>query len=314
MEQRAAGDVGGAEQLADVPLAAGFAFHLFLGEVVDVGGEVPAENNHERPDVTDDVGDEVGAGHQQEHGERGFRHEERNWDRHQRGQARPHDVVLAHLAPDFLADVFHQRQNLLGLFLALGHVDQRLFVQRHAFLEEQHQRHEVDRLQQVGGLPGLQRRHAHDAVAHIQVLLQHIGPGVVHHVVRMHPAVRGAHGVPLPGVGLDLRILHPVPLGVQHIVGDLHVLQDLRQAQQDHAQRHHDQRGAPAGQRMRPGRQQEQAGVDGEPAEQRHAALDADQAQDVQPVFLAPGFQGLVIDGVHLAAELVDLFFREIHG
>ncbi len=101
---------------------------------------------------------------------------------------------------------------------------------------------------------------------------------------------------------------------MQHVVGDFHVLKDLRQAQQDHTQRHHDQRGAPAGQRVRPGGQQEQAGVDGEPAEQRHAALNADQPQNIEPVFLAPGFQGLVIDGVHLAAEFVDLFFREIHG
>src|SRR4051794_28661748 len=62
VEERAALDVGGAGELADVPAAAALVFDLLLGEGVGLVGEVAAEDDRVGPDVADDVGGGVGLG------------------------------------------------------------------------------------------------------------------------------------------------------------------------------------------------------------------------------------------------------------
>ena len=73
VEERAALDVAGAEQLADVPARARLALDVARVEVVHAGREVAAEDDHEGPHVADDVGDRVRAEHPEEErtGERG---------------------------------------------------------------------------------------------------------------------------------------------------------------------------------------------------------------------------------------------------
>ena len=51
VEEVAAVDVAGVEQLADVPLAAGLVLELVFGEDFGSFGEVPAEDDGVSPDV-----------------------------------------------------------------------------------------------------------------------------------------------------------------------------------------------------------------------------------------------------------------------
>ena len=88
---------------------------------------------------------------------------------------------------------------------------------------------------------------------------------------------------------MDVRIAHPVPLAVQHVVADLHVLHDLRD-------REH--RGAGHERGWVPGVEQGGAAADLQPA------LQADDAADVGGVRGAAAGEDVVADGVQLAAEL----------
>ena len=64
-------------------------------------------------------------------------------------------------------------------------------------------------------------------VAHVPVLAEHVGPRVVQVVVGVLPRRGGRDEVPLPGRRVDVGVAHPVPLTVQDVVADLHVLEDL---------------------------------------------------------------------------------------
>ena len=77
-------------------------------------------------------------------------------------------------------------------------------------------------------MPLLLRVDPHDLVAEVLVLAADVGEGVVDVVVGVLPGLGGRGGVPVPGRGVDLRVVHPVPLAVQDVVADLHVLEDLR--------------------------------------------------------------------------------------
>ncbi len=90
----AAGQVRRAEHLAQVPAAARLLLDLLLGELLDALGEVAAEDDHERPQVADDVRAQVAGERERRAGA---------------GQQRERDVVLEHLAaalaPDRAQDV-----------------------------------------------------------------------------------------------------------------------------------------------------------------------------------------------------------------
>ena len=91
---------------------------------------------------------------------------------------------------------------------------------------------------------------------------------------------------------MDLGVAHPVPLAVQHVVADLHVLQDLGGGQH---------RGA-----GQPGWRQE-GGEQQDPAADLQLTLDGDHPADVPRIVLAAAGDHLVADPVQLAAELVDV-------
>jgi hypothetical protein len=104
-------------------------------------------------------------------------------------------------------------------------------VHRHAPLEEAHQDEVVERLEEVGGMPALLRVDAHDLVAEVAVLAADVGERVVLVVVRMAPGVGRRGRVPVPVLGVDVGVVHPVPLAVHDVVADLHVLEDLGERQ-----------------------------------------------------------------------------------
>ena len=70
VEQPAALEVGRAEELAEVPLAAGLVLGLLLGELLRAVREVAAEDDRERPQVADQVGGRVAGQREQEAGAR----------------------------------------------------------------------------------------------------------------------------------------------------------------------------------------------------------------------------------------------------
>ena len=271
VEQWAAFDVGGANQLADIPAAAGLVGHLFFAEGVGLVGEVPAEDDGVRPDVADDVRQRIGQQRPHERALHAGQHpvQERG-DRTgplvtrdaaqaptdpgpaglldpasqgQLGEAeragadeRPSDVVLddllAGLAPDGLEVVFEVRHRLVS-------AEQRLdvgVVHGDAPLEQHHEQEVVERLAEVPGPPLLVRVDAHDLVAEILVLAADVGERVVDVVVGVLPRFGARRGVPVPHRGMDVGIVHPVPLSMQDVVAELHVLQDLGHAQAGRAE------------------------------------------------------------------------------
>ena len=84
-----------------------------------------------------------------------------------------------------------------------------------------------ERLDEVAGLPGLLLGDPHDAVAEVVVLADDVRVLVVGLVVRALPLRGRRRVVPVPGRRVDLRVAHPVPLPVQDVVPDLHVLEAL---------------------------------------------------------------------------------------
>src|SRR5882757_894756 len=208
VEERATVQVGRAEHLPQVPLAPRLALQLLLGELHGAVREVPAEDHRVRPHVAHQVGGRVAQQH---------REEERA------GQRREDQVVLGELAADLAPDPLELRPDLALRLLAADHLLVLQVVQRDAPLEEHREQHVVHRVAQVVRAPGLLLGQPQDAVAHVAVLADHVGVGVVQVVVRVLPALRVADQVPLPVAGVDLGVAHPVPLAVQHVVPDLHV-------------------------------------------------------------------------------------------
>ena len=151
--------------------------------------------------------------------------------RGERGERREREVVLDDLAPRLDADRLQLGERLpLGLLARADRVEVHV-VERDAPLEEPHQHEVVERLQQVDRMPLLVRVDAHDLVAEIAVLAADVGERVVLVVVRVLPGVGRRGRVPVPALGVDVRVVHPVPLPVHDVVADLHVLEDLGQRQ-----------------------------------------------------------------------------------
>ena len=186
-------------------------------------------------------------------------------------------------------------QLLLGLLALLVGLDVEV-VEGHAPLEERHQQHVVERLREIDRVPGLLRVDPHDVVAEVAILAADVGERVVHVVVRVLPRLLGRCRVPVPGRRVDLRVVHPVPLAVHHVVADLHVLEDLGQ-RQHRGPRH------PRGLEAR--REQHDARRDQEPP------VHLDHRVDVLRVALAELAEDLVVDRVELLGELLDLLGRQ---
>ena len=142
-------------------------------------------------------------------------------------------------------------------------------------------------------MPLLLRVDPHDLVAEVLVLAADVRVGVVDVVVGVLPRLRGRGGVPVPGRGVDLGVVHPVPLAVHDVVADLHVLEDLGQPRGGGAER-----ARPAGSARRSAATRAHHG---EPP------VHLDHRSDVVGVALAEVVEDLVVDRVELAAELLDL-------
>jgi len=69
VEQPAAPDVAGSEQLAHIPRGAGFILQLLLGEHVYAGREVTAEDDEAGPQLAQQAGHGVGREQPQEYAE-----------------------------------------------------------------------------------------------------------------------------------------------------------------------------------------------------------------------------------------------------
>ena len=115
-------------------------------------------------------------------------------------------------------------------------------------------------------------------------------------VVRVLPRLGRRGRVPVPGRGVDDRVVHPVPLAVQDVVTDLHVLEDL--GQPERARTGHP--GDP------PTRGEQQRAT-----QQRQTALERDDRADVGRVTLAQVGLDLLMELVELAADLLDLLRRQ---
>ena len=154
----------------------------------------------------------------------------------------------------------------------------------------------VERVAQVVGLPRLVLVHAEDAVADVTVLAEDVGVGVVDVVVGVLPLLAGADGVPLVHARVQAGVAHPVVLAVHDVVADLHVVEDLGDAQRADGQR--------------PGRGQ----VEQRAAGALEGALGLDDAADVVGVGLAEVGDHALADRVELGAELLELLGAEPVG
>jgi hypothetical protein len=191
----------------------------------------------------------------------------------------------------------HADRLQIGHYLPLGLLAraQRLeveVVQGDAPLEEAHQHEVVERLQHVDRVPLLVRVDAHDLVAQVAVLAADVGERVVLVVVRVPPRVGGRGGVPVPALGVDVGIVHPVPLAVHDVVADLHVLEDLGERQ----------RGGPEQPQRAPARAEQQ-----QARGEHELAVQPDRVADVARVALAEVGEDVVVKRVELAPQLLQL-------
>ncbi len=277
MEPAPALEVARALDLAQVPLAAGLAGDLAPGVGLDLFGEVPAEDDRVGPHVADEVGGEVAQQHARPLPE---------------GQRREQHVVLEQLAPGLAQEGPHALAELRHLHPALEEAPELEVLHRHAPLEVERQDEVGEWLQQARRRPLLLLGQAQHAVAEVVVLADDVGVVVVVDVVRLAPVVGRAGDVPVVGAGIEAGVVHPVVLAVQHVVADLHVLEDLGRRQADHAS-------DPA---QRPDAEHQQAA----PAD-RGALDDAAHAADVARVARADV-------GVLLAAQGLDLGLERGQG
>ena len=164
-------------------------------------------------------------------------------------------------------------------------------MQCHTPFEERGEQEVVERLGKVDRVPALVRVDPHDLVAEIFVFAADVGERVVDVVVRVTPGFTGGCGIPVPHRRVDVRIVHPVPLAVHHVVADLHVLEDLG---------HPEARGACHPGHLRPRPEQQHAAGDGQ------LTLGGDDVLDVGAVAITEVAVDLVMDRIEFFAQLFD--------
>jgi len=217
VEGRAAGQVARAAELAHVPGASRFVFERGLRERLDVGREVPAEDDAERPQVPCEVRREVAREDRQERGT---------------GEHREEDVVLRELTQPLPQHGSELAAELLGRHLPAHDALELEVVQRHAPLEEHRETHRDRRLDQVQWVPPLRREEAQEAVADVSIASLDVRERVMQVVVRVAPGLAFARVVPLVRVAAQRRLVHPVVLAVHDVVAELHVVDDLAEREE----------------------------------------------------------------------------------
>ena len=215
----------------------------------------------------------------------------------QRGQRRERDVVLDHLATGLGQELVDPLPGFVVVHPLLDDLADLHVLQADAPFEAEREQGVVQQVEQVEALPALVAGDAQQAVADVVVHPEDVGVLVVHEVVGVAPVLgRPAH-VPLPRRGVNLRVVHPVPLAVHDVVADLHVLDDL-----GHAQGH----GArPPGRTARTGGQHQPAGY-------LQRALRCDGAADVAGVARAARVFNVLADGIQLNGQAFDVGVRQM--
>ena len=282
VEQRRTRDVGRAQHLAQVPLAA----RLRRVELVDLErrhalGEVAAHDHAVRPHVADEVGHDVrgegGPG-------RAGRPPTAAGAARSRGAAlraarravvRTSALSCGEKSPSLRSVAPRSRSYIAMPYSKIA----ALTRFRRGWTR-------------CRGAPLLRLVHAHDPVAEVVVLADHVGVHVVAVVVGALPLLRRRGVVPVPRRGVDPRVAHPVPLAVQDVVPDLHVVEDLGQRERRRAE--------PPGRAVATA-QQDQAAAD------LQAPLDGDDPPDVRRVVGAAGVQDLLAECVQGAPDVLHL-------
>ena len=210
--RRAGIEIGGAEHLPQVPLAVRLVDQRFLVELLGAIGEVTTEDDEVRPEVTNQVGRQIGR--------------EGTTSSLARQQREDH-IVLGQLLGDLLREVLDLRDRNLFRLVSRQVLADLQVVQTDSPLEGGSEEQVDERLGQVLPLPRFVARHPQHPVAHVVIHADHIRVLVMDVVVRVLPVGRSAHHVPLPRRGVHLRVVHPIPLAVHDIVAEFHVLDDL---------------------------------------------------------------------------------------
>ena len=260
---------------------------LLLAEGVRLVGEVAAEDDRVRPDVAHDVRGEVRR-------ERGL---EALLAERERRERRERDVVLDDLAPRLARHPLELLDELLLRLLALAIASRSRSWNATPHSKNAASTQVVERLRQVDRVPLLVRVDPHDLVAEVLVLAADVRVRVVHVVVGVLPRLGRRRRVPVPRRGVDVRVVHPVPLAVHDVVADLHVLEDLGQRQRRRSRR------------PRPACTSRRRGGSATPRARRRCISIIDD--DVRAVAVAEVGEDLVVDRVELLAELLDLLVAE---
>ena len=280
VQQAAALQVARTLELTQVPVAAGFILQRAGRENGRLLGKVAAEDHGEGPQVADQVGHHIAGQHGQ------------GIAAQRQGQQGEHQIVLDPLTAHLGIELAQQRAHLLAADAALEHLVQAQVLDGHGVLEQQRLQRHPQGLPAVVGFPALFGEQAHHAVTDVVIHAQHVGISVMNMVVGVPPEIRGAGDIPLIGAPGQFRIVHPVVLAVHHVMPQLHVLDDLAQAQQQRAQQ-------PG--RREPAGQQKQATT---PATGPH---HGPHAADITGIGLAQISQGTLAQGIQFGAEGVDL-------
>ena len=147
----------------------------------------------------------------------------------QAAQQREGDVVLDDLAPGLADDLLDSPDLLPWASSPCGSPRSRGRGAATPHSKKPASSSVVERLEQVDRVPVLLRVDPHDLVADVLVLADGCWCTCGGRSCASASRPRRRGGVPVPGRGVDVRVVHPVPLAVQDVVADLHVLEDLGQ-------------------------------------------------------------------------------------
>ncbi len=106
-------------------------------------------------------------------------------------------------------------------------------MKSHPPFEGGSEQHRAQRLEQIARRPLLVASDPQNPEAEVIIHTDDVGVLVVPVVVRGPPVRRGPDHVPFPRRGMDFRVVHPVPLTVDDVVGEFHVLDAFGHRQRD---------------------------------------------------------------------------------